>query len=156
MAHLMEQGTDLHTGGTLHTFSALFPGQTIDESQYIHEVEQTTGSVPHYAYPNLDEFWQEMQEWVWFQEEPTIASAPYAYYCVYRVAKEHVKVMLSGNGGDELLAGYIPYFRAYLTLRARPGALARCRARAGARAPTSTAATSARRCARGCPAGAAC
>ncbi|HSP65131.1 MAG TPA: asparagine synthase (glutamine-hydrolyzing), partial [Candidatus Deferrimicrobium sp.] len=115
MAHLMEQGTDLHTGGTLHTFSALFPGQTIDESQYIHEVEQRTGSVPHYAYPNLDEFWLEMQEWVWFQEEPTIASAPYAYYCVYRIAKEHVKVMLSGNGGDELLAGYIPYFRAYLT-----------------------------------------
>ncbi len=66
-----------------------------------------------------------MQEWVWFQEEPTIASAPYAYYCVYRVAKEHVKVMLSGNGGDELLAGYIPYFRAYLDLCARPGALAR-------------------------------
>jgi asparagine synthase (glutamine-hydrolysing) len=115
MAHLMEQGTDLHTGGALHTFSALFPGQTIDESQYIHEVEQRTGSVPHYAYPDLDEFWLEMQEWVWFQEEPTIASAPYAYYCVYRIAKEHVKVMLSGNGGDELLAGYIPYFRAYLT-----------------------------------------
>ncbi len=115
MAHLMEQGTDVHTGGTLHTFSALFPGQTIDESRYIHEVEQKVGSVPHYAYPDLDEFWLEMQEWIWFQEEPTIASAPYAYYCVYRIAKEHVKVMLSGNGGDELLAGYIPYFRAYLT-----------------------------------------
>ncbi len=115
MAHLMEQGTDLHTGGTLHTFSALFPGQSIDESRYIHEVEQRTGSVPHYAYPDLDEFWLEMQEWIWFQEEPTIASAPYAYYCVYRVAHEHVKVMLSGNGGDELLAGYIPYVRAYLS-----------------------------------------
>ncbi|HEY8675799.1 MAG TPA: asparagine synthase (glutamine-hydrolyzing) [Candidatus Dormibacteraeota bacterium] len=115
MAQLMEQGTDLHTEGRLHTFSALFPGQTIDESEYIHEVEERTGSVSHYAYPDLDEFWTEMQEWIWFQEEPTIASAPYAYYCVYRVAKEHVKVMLSGNGGDELLAGYIPYFRAYLS-----------------------------------------
>jgi len=115
MAHLMDQGTDLHTKGRLHTFSALFPGQSIDESEYIHEVEQRTHSVPHYAYPDRDEFWAEMTDWIWYQEEPTIASAPYAYYCVYRIAKEHVTVMLSGNGGDELLAGYIPYFRAYMT-----------------------------------------
>src|SRR4029077_5802590 len=62
------------------------------------------------------------------QEEPTIASAPYAYYSVYRVASEFVKVMVSGNGGDELLAGYIPYFRAYLS-----SALAQRRYLAGAR-----------------------
>jgi asparagine synthase (glutamine-hydrolysing) len=115
IAHLMREGADLHTGGQLHTFSALYPGQWLDESEFIHEVEGHIGSVPHYCYPNLDEFWDEMSEWMWFQEEPTIATAPYAYYCVYRIAKDHVKVMLSGNGGDELLAGYIPYFRAYLT-----------------------------------------
>lgn len=115
MAALARQGTDLHTGGRLHTFSALYPGETIDESEFIHEVERWTGAEPHYAYPQVDEFWDEIMEWVWFQEEPTIASAPYAYYCVYRLAGEHVKVMLSGNGGDELLAGYIPYFRSYLT-----------------------------------------
>ena len=156
MAHLMEQGTDLHTGGTLHTFSALFPGQSIDESQYIHEVEQRTGSVPHYAYPDLDEFWLEMQDWIWFQEEPTIASAPYAYYCVYRIAKEHVKVMLSGNGGDEFLAGYIPYFRAYLTSRASTSTTGwRVRASCSL-GSTCIAGTSARRCARGCPGREAC
>ena len=116
IAHLMrDEGADLHTGGRLHTFSALYPGQWLDESEYIHEVERHIESTPHYCYPNLDEFWDEMSGWMWFQEEPTIATAPYAYYCVYRVASEHVKVMLSGNGGDELLAGYIPYFRAYLT-----------------------------------------
>ena len=111
---LMTRGADLHTEG-LYTFSALYPGQTIDESDFIHEVERAVGSIPHYTYPQLDEFWDEIMEWVWFQEEPTIASAPYAYYCVYRLASEHVRVMVSGNGGDELLAGYIPYFRAYLT-----------------------------------------
>jgi asparagine synthase (glutamine-hydrolysing) len=113
MARLMAGGTDLHTEG-LYTFSALYPGQSIDESEYIHEVERAVGSIPHYAYPQADDFWNEISEWIWFQEEPTIASAPYAYYSVYRLAGEHVKVMVSGNGGDELLAGYIPYFRAYL------------------------------------------
>ena len=114
MARLMSSGTDLHTQG-LYTFSALYPGESIDESEYIHEVERAVGSIPHYAYPTLDDFWNEIDEWIWYQEEPTIASAPYAYYSVYRLASEHVKVMVSGNGGDELLAGYIPYFRAYLS-----------------------------------------
>jgi asparagine synthase (glutamine-hydrolysing) len=114
MARLMQAGTDLHTEG-LFTFSALYPGESIDESEYIHEIERAVGSIPHYAYPQLDDFWNEIMEWIWYQEEPTIASAPYAYYSVYRLASKHVKVMLSGNGGDELLAGYIPYFRAYLS-----------------------------------------
>ncbi|MBV8444694.1 MAG: asparagine synthase (glutamine-hydrolyzing) [Candidatus Dormibacteraeota bacterium] len=115
IAHLMRGGADLHTGGVLHTFSALYPGEWLDESEYIHEIERRVHSLPHYAYPDVDEFWSEMSEWMWYQEEPTIATAPYAYYCVYRIAHREVKVMLSGNGGDELLAGYIPYFRAYLT-----------------------------------------
>ena len=115
MASLMVSGADTHTEGSLHTFSALYPGQSIDESKYVHAVERYVGSVPHYAYPRVDEFWDEIAEWVWYQEEPTISSAPYAYYSVYRIAKGNVKVILSGNGGDELLAGYLPYFRTYLS-----------------------------------------
>jgi asparagine synthase (glutamine-hydrolysing) len=115
MASLMDSGADTHTEGSLHTFSALYPGQTIDESEYVHSVERYVRSIPHYAYPTVDAFWDEISEWVWFQEEPTISSAPYAYYSVYRIAKGQVKVILSGNGGDELLAGYLPYFRTYLS-----------------------------------------
>ena len=115
MASLMGSGADTHTEGSLHTFSALYPGQSIDESKYVHSVERFVRSVPHYAYPEVDEFWAEIAEWIWYQEEPTISSAPYAYYSVYRIAKGNVKVILSGNGGDELLAGYLPYFRTYLS-----------------------------------------
>jgi len=115
MARLMGTGADTHTEGSLHTFSALYPGQTIDESNYVHSIENYVKSVPHYAYPTVDEFWDEIGEWIWYQEEPTISSAPYAYYSVYRIAKGQVKVLLSGNGGDELLAGYLPYFRTYLS-----------------------------------------
>ncbi|MFH0830944.1 MAG: asparagine synthase (glutamine-hydrolyzing), partial [Parcubacteria group bacterium] len=114
-AQLMREGTSLNTADVLHTFSALFPGQSIDESKYIHAIERFTHSVPHYAKPDVETFWQELDQWMYTQEEPTISSAPYAYYSVYRVVAQHVKVALSGNGGDELLAGYIPYLRAYLT-----------------------------------------
>jgi asparagine synthase (glutamine-hydrolysing) len=115
MEALMHSGADTHTAGALHTFSALYPGQSIDESEYVHSVERHVHSVPHYAYPTVDQFWDEIAEWIWYQEEPTISSAPYAYYSVYRIAKGEVKVILSGNGGDELLAGYLPYFRTYLS-----------------------------------------
>jgi asparagine synthase (glutamine-hydrolysing) len=115
MAALMGSGADTHTEGSLHTFSALYPGQSIDESEYVHSVERQVHSVPHYTYPTVEQFWDEIVEWIWYQEEPTISSAPYAYYSVYRIAKGQVKVILSGNGGDELLAGYLPYFRTYLS-----------------------------------------
>ncbi|MEI6462051.1 MAG: asparagine synthase (glutamine-hydrolyzing) [bacterium] len=115
MRELMLEGSDLHTSGKLFTFSALYPGKSIDESKYINEVERYVESTPEYAYPSVDKFWEEINEWIITQEEPTISSAPYAYYSVYRKASEFVKVMLSGNGGDELLAGYLPYFKSYAT-----------------------------------------
>jgi len=114
-SELVKAGVEnIHTNGKLYTFSALFPNQSIDESIYIHEVENRVGSTPVYSYPNPDEFWNEIMDWVYTQEEPTISSAPYAYYSVFREASKHVKVSLSGNGGDEILAGYLPYFRTYL------------------------------------------
>lgn len=114
-SELIKTGVEnLHTEGKMYTFSALFPNQSIDESAYIHKVEDRVGSTPVYSFPNPDEFWNEIMDWVYTQEEPTISSAPYAYYSVFRAASKHVKVSLSGNGGDEILAGYLPYFRTYL------------------------------------------
>jgi len=112
---LMDQGLNLNTQNKLYTFSALFPGLPVDESKYIHAVEKAANTTPVYAYPKVDGFWDELQDWIYTQEEPTISSAPYAYYSVYKIANKHVKVTLSGNGGDELLAGYVPYFKSYIT-----------------------------------------
>jgi asparagine synthase (glutamine-hydrolysing) len=113
-SYLLNQGTDLHTGSKLMTFSAVHPGEKIDEEKYIDEVVQFTGAESHKVVPNVDEFWGEIDAWVYFQEEPTISTAPYAYYTVMREAHKHVKVLLSGQGGDELFAGYIPYFMSYI------------------------------------------
>ncbi len=125
-ADLVRAGSeDTHTSGELFTFSALFPNETIDESRYIHEVERFARTRPVYSYPDADEFWAEITQWVFTQEEPTISSAPYAYYSVFREASKHVKVSLSGNGGDEILAGYLPYFRTYAQSAADSGSYAR-------------------------------
>lgn len=95
-------------------FSAVHPGETIDESEYIDSVVNYTGIKSVKIQPNVDQFWEELDTWTYFQEEPVISGAPYAYYVVMREARKQVTVLLSGQGGDELLAGYIPYFATYL------------------------------------------
>ncbi len=98
----------------LIAFSAVHPGETIDESEYIDSVVKATGIQSVKITPNVDAFWEDFDTWLNFQEEPVISGAPYAYYTVMREAAKHVTVLLTGQGGDELLAGYIPYFLTYL------------------------------------------
>lgn len=105
--------SDLHTKGLL-TFSAVYPNNKIDETMYIEEAVKYTGCIKNYTYPQIDQFWDELDEWIYTQEEPTISTAPYAGYCLMRDASKQVKVILSGQGGDELLAGYIPYFQSFV------------------------------------------
>ncbi len=95
-------------------FSAVHPGETIDETEYIDTVVKSTGIKSVKIKPDVDTFWEDLERWVYFQEEPVISGAPYAYYTVMREARKQVTVLLSGQGGDELLAGYIPYFLTYL------------------------------------------
>ncbi len=121
-AKMLSEGVDLHTEHKLQTFSAIHPGETIDESEYIDEVLAYTGAESHKVVPDVEQFWKELDEWVYFQEEPTISTAPYAYYTVMREAHKFVRVLLSGQGGDELLAGYIPYFASYVNSARDAGA----------------------------------
>lgn len=95
-------------------FSAVHPGEKIDESEYIDTVVKATGIKSVKIVPQVDTFWEDFEKWNYFQEEPVISGAPYAYYTVMREATKDVTVLLSGQGGDELLAGYIPYFMTYL------------------------------------------
>ncbi len=97
-----------------YTFSAVHPGETVNEEDYIDNVVKETGVTPIKVVPNVDKFWEELDMWTYFQEEPVISGAPYAYYVVMREARKYVTVILTGQGGDELLAGYIPYFMSYL------------------------------------------
>jgi len=103
------------TGDRVRTFSAVFPGSSIDESEYVSEVCAQTQSDLNWVTPTADEFWNDLETLVKCQEEPFISPSVYAQWRVMKLAKEHgLTVMLDGQGGDELLAGYIPYYPDYL------------------------------------------
>ena len=102
-------------GDRLKTFSAVFPGDRIDESSYIKSVLETTGADTSTVQPTDQDFIRELEAWVWHMEEPMVSSAPFAMWMVMRLARLQVTVTLDGQAGDELLAGYDHY--PYVLLR---------------------------------------
>jgi asparagine synthase (glutamine-hydrolysing) len=101
-------------GDRLKTFSAVFDGDPIDEREYIEIELGATGAEKNYVNPTSEVFFDEIEQFVWHTEEPIVSTGPYAQWCVMRLARDKVKVLLDGQAGDELLAGYVPYHYVYL------------------------------------------
>jgi asparagine synthase (glutamine-hydrolysing) len=101
-------------GDRLRTFSAVFDGDPIDEQEYIEPVLAASGADSDYVRPKSKDLLADLPMLVWHQDEPMVSSGPYAQYRVMELAKGKAKVLLDGQGGDELLAGYVPYQYVYL------------------------------------------
>ena len=113
-------------GARQNTFSAVFPGSLNDEEKYVDAVlDICQGQVDaHKIKPTADEFKADMRDFIRTQEEPLISSGPYAQFQVMREATQHVTVLLDGQGADEMMAGYIPYYFVYLRQLRAQGAKA--------------------------------
>jgi asparagine synthase (glutamine-hydrolysing) len=114
-------------GAQQNTFSAVFPGSRNDEERYADAVlDRTQGRArAHKVRPSADTFAEDLRDFVRTQEEPTISTGPYAQYKVMQEAARHVTVLLDGQGADEMLAGYYPYYLVRLRqLRREQGVVA--------------------------------
>jgi len=101
--------------GQFKTFSAVFPGKEVDESNYVDIVIQKRGVDAKFTYPSRNEMLNEIKEVIKLQEEPFNSTSIYAQYRVMKCANENgIRVLLDGQGSDELLAGYIPLINYYL------------------------------------------
>ena len=89
------------------TFSAVYEYKKVDEREYIEEVIKNTNLEKHYVFPSGKELFKEMEKLVYYQEEPFFSTSIYAQWNVMRLASKKVKVLLDGQGSDELLAGYL-------------------------------------------------
>ncbi len=98
----------------LPTFSAVFPGFEKDESAYIQQLKQHFSLVNYPTTPTAAGLIRDFERLVYHQEEPFQSSSIYAQFNVFGLAATHsVKVMLDGQGADELLAGYHKYYTWY-------------------------------------------
>lgn len=96
------------------TFSACYEDRKVDERKYINEVIKRLDIEKNYIFPSSKMLWKEIREFVYHQEEPVSGTSEYAQWNVFKLASKKVTVTLDGQGGDELLAGYIPYSGVYL------------------------------------------
>jgi asparagine synthase (glutamine-hydrolysing) len=100
-------GQERRVDASMQTFTASFPEPRYDERSYVRAVVRDTGVEPTYVFPDSQGFADDLESMVWYQDEPFDGTGVYSQWCVMRAARERgVPVLLDGQGGDELLAGY--------------------------------------------------
>jgi len=93
-----------------------------DEGRWINIVENYCGDIErHDIYPKASDLFHDLPKLVYHQDSPFPTTSMYAQWKVYEEAKKHVKVMLSGQGADELFAGYHMFFGARFASLIRRG-----------------------------------
>jgi asparagine synthase (glutamine-hydrolysing) len=95
-------------GVQLKTFSIGFAEASHDELPYAREVAAKFGT-DHYDLVLRPDVVQIVEDLTWYLDEPFGDTSAIPTYMVSKLAAEHVKVVLSGDGGDELFAGYDKY-----------------------------------------------
>jgi asparagine synthase (glutamine-hydrolysing) len=100
---------------THKAFSAVFPGYEKDESSRIRSMADIFHLQLHTVSPDAQSFAEQLQAVINVQEEPFGSASVFAQNMVYAKAKEQgVKVLLDGQGADEVVAGYSKYTHWYL------------------------------------------
>ena len=93
----------------IKTFSVGFSEREANELEYARLVARTFGTNHHEIILTPDEFFAALPRLVWHEDEPLAHLASIPLYFVSKLASQHVKVVLTGEGSDELLAGYYRY-----------------------------------------------
>jgi asparagine synthase (glutamine-hydrolysing) len=102
-----------------HCFSLRYDDPSFDESGYAALMSQTPGVKIHWVRPNPEGMLDTMRKIVWHHDAPMPVRGRFPQWFVMERAARHVKVVLDGQGGDELLAGYSHSIFPYLLDRAR-------------------------------------
>jgi asparagine synthase (glutamine-hydrolysing) len=96
------------TDKPIHTFSIGFAERGHDESEAARAVATHLGTT-HHALRLEAQPVELCESLVWYLDEPFGDSSAIPTFAVSRLAAEHVKVVLTGDGGDEIFGGYEKY-----------------------------------------------
>jgi asparagine synthase (glutamine-hydrolysing) len=97
-------------GSNLITFTSCYDHREIDERDYALAVANAVRANPHLVFPSADDFWSDFDRLAWHQDMPFGGLSNYAQWRVMRAANEAgTKVLLDGQGGDEVFGGYAKF-----------------------------------------------
>lgn len=99
----------------LSCFTGAFrEGPEFDESRYAREVADASGANLMLTHPTQEQFIDLLPKLVYHMDQPAAGPGLFPQFIVSRLASQHVKVCLGGQGGDEIFGGYARYVIAYL------------------------------------------
>ncbi len=97
------------TTGRVKTFAVGYSEAAFSELSYARDVAAQIGTEHHDVVIGMEEFFNAMPRMVWHEDEPISWPSSISLYFVARLAAENVKVVLTGEGSDEMFAGYGRY-----------------------------------------------
>ena len=99
------------------TFSVGFESGYYSEFDFAREVAAAIGADHHEVVLKPDGAFASLPRLIWHEDEPIRNASSVALYEVSRLAANHVKVVLTGEGSDELFAGYERYWATLFNMR---------------------------------------
>ncbi|HEU4716924.1 MAG TPA: asparagine synthase (glutamine-hydrolyzing) [Bacteroidia bacterium] len=101
----------INVGERLKLFTAVFDDAEIDERKWAAEMVSRTGAEWFTVTPEPGELVRDIEELIFSQDVPIWSTSTYAQHRVMKLVRDNgIRVVLDGQGGDELFAGYKPYF----------------------------------------------
>ncbi len=101
--------------GKIKSFNGAFrEGPQFDESPFARRVAEASGADIYQIYPTENDFIDTLPKLVYHMDEPAAGPGLFPQYMVSKLAAENVKVVLGGQGGDEIFGGYARFVIAYL------------------------------------------
>lgn len=99
----------------VNTFSSVYEDKDCNEKEYIDEVNSFIDANVNLVYPDdNDNLLEDFKKIAYHHDGPNSNASLYSGYSVYRKAQDTVKVLLDGQGADELLGGYLGSYNARL------------------------------------------
>ncbi|HEY2067188.1 MAG TPA: asparagine synthase (glutamine-hydrolyzing), partial [Gemmatimonadaceae bacterium] len=105
----------------VRTFSVAFAERDANELAYARLVAQRFGTEHREVVVSPAEFFDALPQMIWQEDEPIAHPSSIPLYFVSRLAAEHVKVVLTGEGSDEVLGGYNRYRTTLYNMRLGSG-----------------------------------
>lgn len=103
---------------SINTFTAKYDDPRFDEVEFVRYLIDVLNGSNHFAQPTPQSFLQSVTSFIHHHDEPPGSLSMFAAWSVMEAAREHnVKVLLNGQGGDELFSGYWPAYYQFLSRR---------------------------------------
>lgn len=98
-------------GKRIHCFTSIFSKEKFNEESFADEMAKSINALHHKVEPDAPSFLRDLDALIYSQDVPIWDTSTYSQFCVMRLAAENkIKVVLDGQGADELFGGYHHHF----------------------------------------------